>query len=293
MKTPVLSDVVRAAHELWPLALSESWDASGLVLGREDAPVRTILLAVDPVQAVAQEAVEAGADLVLAHHPLLLRGASFLPASTDKGAVATTLLEHGIALLASHTNADSYSGGVSDVLIRACGVDRARPLVGTESTGIGRVGELEQETTLEVLAQRLADQLLPTAGGLRVAGPREGRIRRVAVCGGAGDSLFDEVRSAQADVFVTADLRHHPASEAREKAMLAGGKPYLVDCSHFASEQLWLRAGAQQLRDRLARNGFEVSTRISAANTDPWDFVLRPEGAPASASTCLDARYPG
>ncbi|WP_129658391.1 Nif3-like dinuclear metal center hexameric protein [Rothia uropygialis] len=290
MKTPRLNDVVRSAHELWPVSLSEGWDASGLVSGRGDQLVRRIMFAVDAVQATAREAVGAECQLLLTHHPLLLRGAQFLPASSDKGAVLHTLIEAGCGLLASHTNADSMAGGVSDALITACGIDTSVPLGDPESeTGIGRVGDLPEEITLERLGQRLSSTLLPTAGGLRIAGPRDGVVRRVAVCGGAGDSLFDEVRSADADVYVTADLRHHPASEARERALLAGGKPYLVDCSHFASEELWLAHGARMLRNRLAEQGYEVETLLSSLNTDPWDFTIHPESAPSSASTEPDA----
>ena len=294
--TAHLSDVVAAAHRLWPRELAESWDASGLVCGRPDAPVRRILWAVDPVQAVAAEAVRRDAQLLLTHHPLLLRGAHFLPADTDKGAVVHELVEHGIGLLASHTNADSYDGGVSDALTRACGVKAARPLDPTDaergSTGIGRVGELAEPVTLEALAQRLASAMRPTAGGVRVAGPREGLVRRVAVCGGAGDSLFDAVRAVDADVYVTADLRHHPASEARERALLSGGRPYLIDCSHFASEQLWLTEGARALEAELAREGFAVQMLLSELHTDPWDFAVRPERHPGSASTNAEAaRY--
>ena len=80
-------------------------------------------------------------------------------------------------------------------------------------------------------------------------------MRRVAVLGGAGDDLFDAVRASGADVYVTADLRHHPALEAREEAR--GGTPYLVDAGHWASEQVVagrgaeraLRAGPRRARD--------------------------------------------
>lgn len=295
MSRPTLDDVVRTAHELWPLGLQEPWDASGLICGRGSRPVARVLLAVDAVAATAREAVERDADLLLTHHPLLLRGAKFLPDASDKGAVIHELIENRVGLLAAHTNADSAVGGVSDALIRACGVEDAAPLLGVdEPTGIGRVGELPEPVTLEELARRLSGELLPTAGGLRVAGPRGAEVRRVAVCGGAGDSLFDAVRSSGADVYVTADLRHHPASEARERALLDGGTPYLIDCSHFASEQLWLETAAAQLREALAARGFEAETVLSRLNTDPWDFVVRLERHPGSASTDADrAEYSG
>ena len=92
--------------------------------------------------------------------------------------------------------------------------------------------------------------------------------------GGAGDSLLPQVRAAEADVYVTADLRHHPASEAREGAV--NGRPYLIDISHFASEWLWLPAAAEALGNVLRDQDFAVEIAVSGINTDPWDFVLTP-----------------
>jgi putative NIF3 family GTP cyclohydrolase 1 type 2 len=114
------------------------------------------------------------------------------------------------------------------------------------------------------------------AGGVRVSGDKDGLVRRVAVCGGAGDSLFSEVRASNADLFVTADLRHHPASEARENAL--NDRPYLIDVSHFASEWLWLPAAAEALGNVLSDQGHDVDIRVSTTNSDPWDFILTPGG---------------
>src|SRR5699024_8461018 len=112
------------------------------------------------------------------------------------------------------------------------------------------------------------------AGGVRVAGDPTGLVSKVAITGGAGDSLFDQVRKHQADVYITADLRHHPASEAREQAMAETDRPYLIDVSHFAPEWLW-RASAPHARHRaLAGEGLTGTTAVSAINTDPWDFIL-------------------
>lgn len=237
---PTLGQVLEVVQGLWPRELAEPWDAVGPVAGRPEAPVRTVLWALDPVQAVADEAVARGADLVVTHHPLLLRGTSSVAAvghAAAKGRLLHTLIEHRIALLAAHTNADAVVGGVSDVLARAVGVTGAlSPLTtsaaGTGAEGIGRVGDLPEETDLASFARAVHAALPATAGGVRVAGDPAQRIRRVAVCGGAGDSLFDAVRASGADVYVTADLRHHPASEARETAASGEGRPALVDVSH-------------------------------------------------------------
>jgi dinuclear metal center YbgI/SA1388 family protein len=278
--TPTLAEVLEAFEDLWPASLAESWDATGLVAGRPDRPVRRIHFAVDPVQDVVEEAVAAGAQLLVTHHPLLLRGVNSVAATGFKGRAVHTLIEGGCALLTAHTNADSAVGGVSDVIADILGLQEVTPLApaagGLPEEGIGRVGRLPQPLTLGEFAARVFGAMPAVAGGVRVAGERDSIVRTVAVCGGAGDSLFDEVRASGADVYVTADLRHHPASEAREAAGLTGGRPYLVEVSHFGSEWLWLPAAARTLEALLADRGFAVEIAVSNLNTDPWDFVLTP-----------------
>ena len=275
---PALSDILLAAEELWPEALAEGWDAVGLVAGRPFRPVERILFAVDPTAEVIDEALAWGADLLVTHHPLFLKPVHSVAGTGFKGDVVHRLIEGGCALLTVHTNGDSAVGGVSDVLADAFGLQDVVPLVpageGLPEEGIGRVGELAAATTLADFA-RLVFSILPAvAGGIRVAGDPQGLVRRVAVCGGAGDSLFDAVRRHQADVYVTADLRHHPASEAREAAV--NGRPYLIDVSHFGSEWLWLTPAANALENVLRDQGFAAEIRVSGINTDPWDFVLTP-----------------
>lgn len=277
-QTPSLQDVLDVAEELWPSALAESWDAIGLVAGRREAEVRTIHFAVDPVRAVVEEACEAGADLLITHHPLLLRPVSSVEAGTFKGELVHRLIESGCALLTAHTNGDSAVGGVNDVLAEILGLQDAVPLKpaedGLQEEGLGRIGTLPQGTTLGEFAATVFSTLPAVAGGVRVAGDRDAFIRRVALCGGAGDSLLAAARAAGADVYITADLRHHPASEAREA--VADQRPYLIDVSHFASEWMWLPAAAQALDRALADRGYDVEVAVSGINTDPWDFVITP-----------------
>ncbi|HET6241014.1 MAG TPA: Nif3-like dinuclear metal center hexameric protein, partial [Arthrobacter sp.] len=256
------------------------WDEVGLVAGHPSAAVTKILFAVDPTIEVIEEAIEWGAELVIAHHPLLLKGVTSVAANTAKGKAVHRLIESGTALLTVHTNGDSAVGGVSDVLADALGLQDVAPLTpaanGLPEEGIGRVGDLPEVQTLGDFAARVFGILPSVAGGVRVAGDRDGLVRRVAVCGGAGDSLFGAVRASNADVYLTADLRHHPASEAREAAV--NDRPYLIDVSHFASEWLWLPAAAAALGNVLTDQGHEVEIRVSTTNSDPWDFILTPGG---------------
>jgi dinuclear metal center YbgI/SA1388 family protein len=277
---PTLGQVLLAVEELWPESLAENWDEVGLVAGHPSAPVTRVMLAVDPTLAVIEEAVAWGAELLVTHHPLLLKGVTSVAATTAKGQAIHRLIESGTALLTVHTNGDSAVGGVSDVLADALGLEGVVPLTvaanGLPEEGIGRVGDLADVMSLGDFAARVFGILPSVAGGVRVSGDKDGLVRRIAVCGGAGDSLFNEVRANNADVYVTADLRHHPASEAREAAV--NGRPYLIDVSHFASEWLWLPAAASALGNVLADQGHDVEIQVSNTNSDPWDFILTPGG---------------
>ncbi len=267
---PKLSDVIAALEELYPPQWAESWDAVGLVCGDPQAEVRRVLFAVDPVQAVVDEAVEWGADLVVTHHPLYLRGTTTVAATTFKGRVVHTLIRSGVALHVAHTNADHADPGVSDALAEAVGVTVTGPLVPDPTDplgrrGAGRVGLLEPPLTLAAFAARVAAGLPATATGVRVSGDPNRLISRVAVCGGSGDSLFAEVRAAGVDAYLTADLRHHPASEATEAAPVA-----LVDAAHWATEWPWLRSAERALHGAAEKRGWTVETRVSGTVTDPW-----------------------
>ncbi|PZU50373.1 MAG: Nif3-like dinuclear metal center hexameric protein [Arsenicicoccus sp.] len=269
-----LADVVAALEELYPPETAQSWDRVGLVAGDPEQTVRRILLAVDPTLEVVREAVREGADLVVTHHPLLLRGIHSVATTSAKGATITELVVNDVALYCAHTNADVADPGVGQALAAACGLAATEALTISEEQELGRVGELAEPVTLRALAERLGDALPATAGGVRVSGDPEALVRRVAVLGGAGDGEFAAVRRAGADVYVTADLRHHPALEAREEARAAaraGGAatPYLIDAGHYASESLWLPGLRELLTSRL-----DVEVEISAVRTDPWDFVI-------------------
>ncbi|TFD49662.1 Nif3-like dinuclear metal center hexameric protein [Cryobacterium frigoriphilum] len=266
-----LNDVTRVIHDLWPLSGASAWDAPGLVTGRGTDPITSIHLAVDAVSLTVDEAIDLDADLLFVHHPLLLRGVVTVAEDTYKGALLARLIRARCALLAAHTNADVVVDGVSDIFATRLGLENARPIEQGDvpATGIGRVGRLAEPTTLGALARRLAALLPATASGVRVSGDYGDPISTVALCGGAGDSLLRHPLVTSADVYITSDLRHHPASEAREQAGLSTG-PALIDVSHWASEWLWLDTAAAQLRAALPG----VTVTVSEIRTDPWDFVV-------------------
>lgn len=267
---PRLSEVIAALENLWPAERAEPWDAVGTVVGDPDQEVSRVLFAVDPVQEIVDEAVKLDADLLVTHHPLYLRGTTTVAASTFKGRVVHTLIKHDIALHVAHTNADTADPGVSDALAGALDLRVVGPLVPDPADpsgrrGLGRICELDHPLTVRELALKAAERLPATAQGIRVAGDSEATVRTIAVSGGSGDSLFDQVRAAGVDAFLTADLRHHPVSEARAHSPLA-----LLDAAHWATEWPWCELAATQLDEISDRNGWGLRVHVSDTVTDPW-----------------------
>jgi dinuclear metal center YbgI/SA1388 family protein len=269
----------------YPESLAADWDAVGLVCGDPAASVARILLAVDPVPVVVDEALVEQADMVITHHPLFLHGVHSVSPETARGSVVHTLITHGKALYCAHTNADHASPGVSDALALALGISIRGPItaLGENSReGIGRVGVLSAPVPLQEFAAAV-DQALPaTAHGIRVAGDLRRPVQRIAVCGGSGDSLLDELDS-DIDVYVTSDLRHHRAQD-----FMLDADTCLIDIPHWAGEWIWLNQAADLLREDLHREGAPVEIRVSGTPTSPW-VQSSPVATSDISSTSLSA----
>ncbi len=275
---PTLADVVAVLDGLYNPAWAESWDAVGLVTGDPSQPIKKVLFAVDPMRVVVDEAIAGGFDLLVTHHPLLLKGVNSVATTTPKGKVVHDLIKSGTALHVCHTNADNANPGVSDALAKKLNLQDTRPLKPfptdkvvetaalSSSLGGGRIGVLKQPLTLEEFAATVATNLPQTEHGVRVSGDPSRRIESVAVVGGAGDTEFERVRAARVDAYVTADLRHHPATEA--SAYDEG--PALIDVAHWASEWPWLADAEQLVTAGLAEQGFTIDSTVSTICTDAW-----------------------
>src|SRR6478609_11493773 len=166
-----LGEVLEVVERLYPPSTAQSWDRVGLVTGDPRQPVRRVHLAVDPTLAIIEEARRLGADLLLTHHPLLLRGVHGVATTTAKGASVTHLVVGDVALYVAHTNADVAAEGVCEALAQACGLGDTVPLTVVEEQPLGRVGDLAEPLPLRAFVERLANRLPEAAGGIRVAGP--------------------------------------------------------------------------------------------------------------------------
>jgi dinuclear metal center YbgI/SA1388 family protein len=263
---PAVRDVVDALDRRYPRSWAGQWDRVGLVIGDFDTTVETVLCVVDCVPETVDQALAVGANLIVAHHPLLLKPVSSIAPDTYKGRIVHRLIRADIALYAAHTNADVANPGVSDALAARLDLVELRPLVPAQGAaegagrGLGRFGELAAPMLLDEFVGFCARNLPPTAVGVRATGDPERLIRTVAVCGGAGDPFLADATAAGVDAYLCADLRHHPASEH-----VAAGGPALIDVAHWASERPWLDDVAGWLRGQ-----FPVDAIVSDLDTDPW-----------------------
>ncbi|MFD2673982.1 Nif3-like dinuclear metal center hexameric protein [Gulosibacter bifidus] len=271
-----LRELQQTFQEFYPEQDAESWDSVGLTAGDPNAEVTRVLLAVDAVAETVAEAVDSGAQLLFTHHPLLLRGVTTIAEDTYKGALLARLIRGGCALFSAHTNADVVETGPTGVIFDRLGIPQGpsnrtpiKPTAPDSPRGIGLVGDLPEPVSLADFAAHVAEVFPATAGGVRVAGDAQRQVQRIACCSGAGDSLLSHPLVRSADVYLTSDLRHHPASESLEHTALGEG-PALVDTAHYASEWLWLDGLAARLRERHP----DLTVTVSHRNTDPWSFVI-------------------
>jgi dinuclear metal center YbgI/SA1388 family protein len=256
----LVAQLLAAIERLAPSALAEEWDNVGLLVGRHNQPARRVLVALELRDEVLGEARETGCDAVVTHHPPIF---PTLTAVTDAGAASELVLraaEGRVAVIAAHTNLDAAAGGLNDVMAEVLGMTVRAPLVPSAADpalGLGRIGPVPP-TTLGALVERVRSGF----GGPAVsyAGDPFTRVERVACCTGSGGSLIGAARAAEADAYVTSDLRYHDADRAE-------GLP-LVALPHARAERIAMKRWTKSLELALAPDGVEV--RFAEADTDPW-----------------------
>jgi dinuclear metal center YbgI/SA1388 family protein len=267
-----LNSAVAVFEKLWPKSLAENWDEVGLVAGSPNQEINSVLLSVDVTAEVVDYAKEIGANLIFAHHPMLLRGVTSIAEDTAKGSVLAELLRSNIAVYSAHTNADSVETGTSAVIAKALGLAKSKPIAPSilPQQGIGQIGNLDKPITLGELASLLNDILPPTATGVRVAGPFDRQVSKIALCAGAGDSYSLLALDQGAEVFITSDLKHHNSQEIMELAKARNVEFALIDISHWAAEFVWLETAMQQLKEQLQ----DVTFEICDIRTDVFEFLM-------------------
>ena len=269
MSIPTVADAIAALERFAPLDLAGDWDNVGLLL--ESTPTAETaldrgLLCIDLTPAVAQEAVEIGAQLVVSYHPPIFAGLKRIVRADPRATSLLQLIRHGISVHSPHTAADATAGGVNDWLVRALPKGSARILEPTGGdpdggTGQGRFVTLDAPTPLAALLPIIREHLgrpplrLATPGG---SDPADVPVRTVADCPGAGGSV---IGGTGADLLWTGEMRHHDVLAATE----AGHSVLLSEHTH--TERGYLPELARALGAEPSLQG--VSWSVSGRDADP------------------------
>ena len=274
-----LAQIIEFLEDYFPLAWAEQWDKVGLVLGDLEWEINKIRLSVDPTVAEAEEAAKTPGTLLVTHHPLLLKGANFLPATTGKGYLVTKLLTSKGALWCAHTNSDRARQGTVGAWIDALRLKNPKPIVRPDDNdarssaknelfGLGVIAQLDKTITVKELLTQIKDIVPKTAQGVLATGPAEREVSTVAICPGAGDSLLEVVSEKSVDAYITSDLRHHPALEHLEAHANHQLSPVLIDLPHYASEYLYLPKLAKVLEKEFP----DLTVEVSDISSDPFSL---------------------
>lgn len=260
----LIREITDVIERFAPLGWQEPYDNAGLIVGRPDDEVHAALLAVDVTDEVMDEAERTGCDLIVTHHPIVFHPLKRFNSADAVQRCVERAIRRGIALYACHTNLDSAPGGMSWRLAGMLGVGELRvlqPAPDDDRVGFGVVGSLpEPVDTVEFMRQM---QRVLSLRVVRYSDIASERVRRVAVCTGAGASLIGEARRAGADLYVTADLKYNDFMTP-DKALT------VADIGHFESEY----CAIQILFDILSENLITFAVRKSGGSRNPVNYLV-------------------
>ena len=254
-------DIMWIMEDLAPCEYAEEWDNPGLNVGNPDAEVEKILVALDASEKVIDEAVEKDVDMIVTHHPLLFHSVKQIRYDEPDGRKLIKLIRNNIGVFAAHTNLDAAKGGTNDRLADIIGLKNLEvlSLFKEDGVGIGRIGKIDGDITLGMLAVKIKEALGLDA--VRVTGNLSKRVRKAALCTGAGFEFTDDAVKAKCDVFITSDVRYHEAMQAIDKNIA------IIDATHYATEDIIVPVLVSYLQKKLEVRGVnDVEVIASAVN---------------------------
>ena len=259
-----IRQVLDALEQFAPLPLQESWDNAGLQLGLTEADVSGALLCLDVNEKIVDEAIRKGCNLIVSHHPLLFRGLKQISGADYVQRCVIKALKNDVVVVSMHTNMDNALGGVNWKIAERLGLQNSRffaqkTIDGVEA-GSGVIGELPSEMAADDFVLLLKRQFDVECAQCNELLRRP--IRKVAICGGAGDFLLDDALRQGADAFITGEMHYHQyfGYEQRLQICVIG---------HYQSEQFT----AEIFRDIINKECQGVRTEIAETNTNPIFYL--------------------
>lgn len=250
-----LKEIAEIIEKEFPLPTAFDWDNCGLLLGDSEREVKTVLLSLDVTCAVAKEAKEAGADLILSHHPILFDGTKRITSDTAEGRLISELLQNNICVYSAHTNCDVGKNGINARLAEIFNLTDIELL---EDNGLGRIGTLEKPVSFGDFT--LCTKKILNTPFVRVCGDKNAQISRVAVASGACSESIPTAVKKSADVIITADMKYHDMINYSELGIS------IIDAGHYPTEIIV----TDIFYELLSGRGIKL---VKSKNPDIFEFV--------------------
>ncbi len=259
-----IKQVLSALEQFAPLPLQESWDNAGLQVGLTEAEVSGALLCLDVTEAIIDEAIQKGCNLVVSHHPLLFRGLKQVVGQGYVQRCVIQAIKHDIVVVSMHTNLDNAMNGVNWKIAQKLELSNGHFFAPKKVDGIlagsGVIGDLPYPmAALDFI------HLVKRQFGVECAQCNEllkRPIQRVAICGGAGDFLLDDAVSEGADAFITGEMHYHVFFDHEQQLQICV-------IGHYQSEQYT----SEIFRDIIQTECPDVRTEIAETNTNPIVYL--------------------
>lgn len=262
--------ILAALDHLAPFALAEDWDNVGLLIGDPEARVTSVLIGLDPDLQLLDEALARGANTIITHHPCIFHPLTTVITTTPAGIFLEKALTHKINLISCHTNLDHAASGVSDALAWALGLTALTPLrpgvmMETGATGLGRLGNFDPPLSGPAFMNRLFQVL--QLNTVQVAGTVPAQIKTVALCGGSGSELAELARTRGADLYLSAEIKHHTARWAEECGFC------VIDGSHYGTEQPILPFLQCRMKELAIANTWPLEIFLTQTQQHPFTSI--------------------
>ncbi len=239
-------EIMQVIEAAYPREAALDFDNVGLLAGRAEKEVERVYIALDATDAVIDRAAEAGADMLITHHPLIF---SPLKKITDEDFISrriVKLIQNDISYYAMHTNYDVL--GMAELSEKILGIQDTEVLDVTmekegKPEGIGRVGKLEKPMTLEECCVYVKHKL--NLGSLKVFGDMSAEVSRLAISPGSGKTAVPAALAKGADVLVTGDIGHHDGLDAVEQGLV------IIDAGHYGTEYIFIDDMKHFLEEKL------------------------------------------
>lgn len=251
--------ILKVIDKFAPLSSQDDWDNSGVQICTSDKEIKRALIALDITDAVIKEAIDNNIDLIITHHPLLFYPYQTVDVEFNPDRYIIKLVQYDINVISFHTPFDKAKGGINDYFLNKLGLKNIKAI-----DEYVRVGSFAKGIKLKDLAKKIAN-VSKQEGFVKVQGDPDTIIKSVGMCSGSGGDMFHKALSYGADVYISGDIKHSVALEAKDCGIC------LIDAGHYGTENCFIDDMYELLSDKLKG---KVKLYKTKTNQNPFDYTV-------------------